>query len=58
MSAEVNKKDCNGCGTCVDLCPVAAIEIKNSKAIISNDCIECGVCVGECPNGAISLQKR
>ena len=56
MPAEVNGRDCNGCGACVDLCPATAIEIKNNKAIISEDCVECGVCVGECPRGAISLK--
>ncbi len=55
MAAKVDKKKCNGCGTCVEICPVQAIKIENEKAIINDDCVECGACMSECPQGAISL---
>jgi ferredoxin len=54
MAAKVDKKKCNGCGKCVEICPVNAIKIVNEKAVISDDCVECGVCVNQCPNNAIS----
>ncbi len=55
MAAKADKKKCNGCGACKDICPVNAIKIEDNKAIISDDCVECGVCVSACPQGAISL---
>ncbi|MFA5351086.1 MAG: 4Fe-4S binding protein [Candidatus Omnitrophota bacterium] len=55
MAAKVDKKKCNGCGTCKDICPVNAIKTENEKAVISDDCVECGACVNQCPNEAISI---
>ena len=55
MAAKVDKGKCNGCGTCVEICPVNAIKIKKEKAVISDECVECGQCVEQCPNKAISL---
>jgi ferredoxin len=55
MAAKVDKKKCNGCGICKDICPVNAIKIEHEKAIISDDCVECGACVNQCPNDAISI---
>ena len=55
MAAKIDKTKCNGCGTCVEICPVNAIKIEKEKAIISDDCVECGQCVDQCPNRAIVL---
>ena len=55
MAAKVDKKKCNGCSICKDICPVNAIKIENERAIISDDCVECGACVNQCPNEAISI---
>ena len=55
MAAKVTKEKCTGCGECVEVCPVEAIIIENTKAVISEDCIECGVCVENCTQEAISL---
>jgi len=55
MAVKVDKKKCNGCGTCQDICPVGAIKIEDNKAVISDDCVECGVCEDQCPNKAISI---
>ncbi len=58
MAVRVNQIKCNGCGVCVDICPVNAIKIKQNKAVISsNKCVECGACISECPNEALSLPK-
>ena len=55
MAVKVDKKKCNGCGICRDICLLSAIKIENGKAVISDDCVECGACVNECPNGAMSI---
>lgn len=47
---------CRGCGTCVETCPNAAMEIVEGKA--RNDkskCILCGYCAPVCPEFAIRL---
>lgn len=55
MSAKVNKGKCNGCGTCVDVCPTNAIVIEDKLAIICDDCVDCGACLSVCPTEALSL---
>jgi len=55
MAAKVDKKKCDGCGTCKDVCPVESIKIEDGKAVISDDCIECGACISQCPKEAISI---
>ena len=56
LKAVVDKSKCEGCGLCIAVCPVDAIEIVNNKAIIKDTCIACGACVAVCPNEAIDLQ--
>ncbi|MHA2093352.1 MAG: DUF362 domain-containing protein [Candidatus Hodarchaeales archaeon] len=64
ISSKVNKMpgvtvsvddNCVGCGTCVDVCFVKAIEIIDDKSVISEACRGCGRCVLVCPENAISL---
>jgi len=56
MAVTIDKEKCTGCGTCVDTCPVEALKIVDSKAVVDPDtCIDCGSCVDECPEGAIEL---
>ncbi|MGI6632166.1 MAG: aldo/keto reductase [Bacillota bacterium] len=47
---------CRGCGSCVEICPNAAMEVVDGKA--RNDkskCILCGYCAPVCPEFAIRL---
>lgn len=54
----VDPESCIGCGECVDLCQVTAIEIKDDKAITNQDyCMGCGNCVSQCPSGSLSLVR-
>ena len=56
MAAKVDSGKCTGCGSCVEVCPVEAIALKDDKAGVDADtCVDCGTCVDECPVEAISL---
>ena len=55
MAVKVDMEKCNGCGSCVQVCPMDAIKVENDKAVVGDECVECGACVGECPREALSL---
>jgi coenzyme F420 hydrogenase subunit beta len=40
---------CVSCGTCVAVCPVGVIELRNGVPELIGDCIECGLCYSNCP---------
>ena len=58
---KINKDKCVGCGTCVILCPVQAIQIgEDNKAEINRQkCVECYVCHrdADCPVNAIKSER-
>lgn len=43
-----NKNKCNGCGVCVELCPVQAIHAAKPYKTDSKKCISCGRCIVVC----------
>lgn len=59
---------CNGCGKCVNVCPVEAMTLvsannphrpKMKKAVLQEDiCLGCGVCVNACTQDGIALKFR
>lgn len=53
----VNQEDCEGCGTCINICSSNAIAFsKNGLAQIdSSKCITCGYCAQGCPVRAIIM---
>lgn len=55
--SNINEDLCIGCGTCVEKCPVDAIELNSDdKAERNVDwCIGCGICAHFCPESAINL---
>lgn len=56
MSVQVNHELCAGCGICVEVCPVEAIQRVDDWAEIDQVlCTQCGACVDACPNGAITI---
>ena len=51
---------CNGCEQCVIVCPVQAIQMIDSKAVVDEEyCVECSVCYrnANCPTNALKIQK-
>lgn len=49
----VDKEACTGCGTCVRLCPMNNISLKQGKAYMGDHCVSCLACVHWCPSGGI-----
>jgi len=57
MPAVVDRKKCDACGACVEVCPVEAIKLNEVAEVDAEECVECEQCVDECPNQAISMQE-
>lgn len=65
---EIDDQTCNGCGKCLDRCPVEAMSLvsandplhkKKKKARLNDDiCLGCGVCVRSCQQDSIRLKRR
>lgn len=51
----VNQKLCDGCGVCIDECPVGAVRLNGggAAAIDEAECIRCGRCHDVCPRDAV-----
>lgn len=57
--APVTHEDiCTVCGTCADVCPVAAISIDGSVATEVELCIRCCACIKNCPTGARMMENE
>ena len=58
MAIRIIAEKCVGCSLCVKVCPFAAIEMIDSKAVIGIGCTACGVCVEKCPVKAIVNEEE
>ena len=64
----VDESNCNGCGKCVNVCPVEAMTLvsannhnkpKMKMARLNEDiCLGCGLCVKACDKDTITLKSR
>jgi NAD-dependent dihydropyrimidine dehydrogenase PreA subunit len=65
---EINSENCNGCGKCVNACPVEAMTLvsannpirKKAKRVKLEQhiCLGCGLCLRACTKKVISLKNR
>lgn len=55
--AKFDSELCNGCGVCVEKCPMENITLKDNIAIPDKKCIGCGVCTHFCKQNAIKLHR-
>ena len=63
MIEYIREEGCDGCGKCVDACPMDVLRInkKTKKAFIRylSDCMSCFICEEECPvNGNIYVSPK
>ncbi len=58
VTLELDPTRCNGCGTCLDVCPHAVFAVDDGAArIVERDaCMECGACAHNCPTDALTVQ--
>ena len=56
---DIDKEECTGCGTCVELCPsgILYIDEKTGKCNVTDEtkCDKFRGCERECPTGAIKI---
>ena len=45
-------ESCTGCGSCVEVCPMKAIDRENPRKTDASRCISCGACIRVCPEKA------
>ena len=56
---ETDVDGCDGCGLCVEACPIDAVKVTEDTARVDLEwCIGCGVCASSCPNDAIKMVRR
>ena len=58
VSPETNDDVCTVCGTCISVCPTAAISISKRVITKTEQCIRCCACIKICPEGARGINNE
>ena len=59
MRLEVDAQRCSGCGSCIEMCPVDSIAVREGIAEVDHDyCALCGACMSVCPDEALALLEE
>ena len=58
----IEESKCTGDGTCVDICPVKVLELregseKKATAVNADECLGCMACVNTCEHQAITVTE-
>ncbi|MCF2138178.1 MAG: ferredoxin family protein [Candidatus Thorarchaeota archaeon] len=58
----MDSEKCNGCGICVDVCPMVIPELNKDlrKVVLAHPemCVNCRACVFRCPTQALFLEPE
>ncbi|MFQ5987258.1 MAG: 4Fe-4S dicluster domain-containing protein [Dehalococcoidia bacterium] len=55
----VSKESCDGCGDCIKICTMHALDLRDDKAKMDGTrCIGCGLCATACSNGSIVMRRK
>ncbi|MFX1380572.1 MAG: ATP-binding protein [Promethearchaeota archaeon] len=54
----IDEELCISCGTCLERCPVGALELNDHAVVLREKCLGCGLCATFCPEEAITLRVR
>lgn len=54
----VESERCNGCGSCVKVCPMGNVRLADGRPEWLGNCMKCTACYHNCPQGAIRYQKE
>jgi ferredoxin len=68
FAVQLKRDSCNGCGRCVDVCPVQAVGLvsahdpgqrsRRMAVLAPARCLGCGICTRVCHSGALTLTPR
>ncbi|MFH1102611.1 MAG: ferredoxin [Pseudomonadota bacterium] len=55
----VDQEKCEGCGECVEVCPVEVFELVDEKSspVNADECLGCESCVEVCEPVAITVEE-
>ena len=57
FSAIQVSEDCTGCGVCMEVCPVDAVDAGENYVPVANQCIMCCACIKACPEQARAIAQ-
>ncbi len=57
MGIKVIEERCTGCGLCLEVCPFAAMELRDGVVTINEACRVCRLCLKACPESALELRE-